>query len=192
MNKDENYEKPRNFKELIEFSTKNFKNNVAYKYTEDFTSQNPKVIEKTYEIVGKDIKALATALLERGFGGKRIAIIGSNRYEWVTSYFALQAGGIVAAPMDKMLPKIEIESLIQRSSVDAIIFEKDKLEIFKELKSQKTNNLNTLICMDNVRDKDVGNFSDLLKEGYELLKQKNNKYEKVEIDNEKMSIMLFT
>ena len=180
------------YKDLLEFSCNRFKNNVAYKYHENREEKNSKIIEKTYEETGKDIKAFSTALLNSGFSGKRIAIIGSNRYEWVVSYFAIETGGIIAAPMDKLLPEVEISSLIKRAEVEAIIFDKSFLEIVKRIKADKTNKLNTLICMDDVKDKEVKNFSKMLEEGRKLLEKGDDKFEKVILDRNEMSIMLFT
>lgn len=189
MNKIINQLELNNFKELIDYSTKKYKNNVAYKYK---TSDKQKIIEKTYKNVGDDVRAFSNALLVRGLNDKRIAIIGSNRYEWVISYFSLEYSGIVAAPMDKMLNPIEIESLIKRSLVNAVIFEKSNLEIFKKLKNDVNNHLDTLICMDNIEDDEVVNFNTLLNEGYNLINKNDIQYNNIKIDNEKMAIMLFT
>ena len=52
MNKIINQLELNNFKELIDYSTKKYKNNVAYKYK---TSENQKIIEKTYKNVGDDV-----------------------------------------------------------------------------------------------------------------------------------------
>ena len=134
MNREKKYPKIENFKELVEISTNRYTNSVAYEYKKDFKSGDNEIIKKTYQNVGNDVKALATALLNKGFSKKKIAIISSNRYEWVISYFSIEAGGMVAAPMDKMLPSNEIELLIERSSIDAVIFEKEYLDIFKEIK----------------------------------------------------------
>ena len=46
--------------------------------------------------------------------------------------------------------------------------------------------------MDNVKDNEVERFSSLLQKGQELVKNGDNRYEKIKIDEEKMSIMLFT
>ena len=40
--------------------------------------------------------------------------------------------------------------------------------------------------------KEIENYSDILKKGYQLLEDGNNQYENMKIDNQKMSIMLFT
>lgn len=127
---------------------KNYANNVAYKYKKNPEEKPVKYVEKKYSQVVKDVKALATALLDMGFKGKRVALIGENRYEWVISYLAVTCGGMVIAPLDKALPDKEITSLIKRSEVDAVIYEKKHQELFEKLKADEEINLNTLICID--------------------------------------------
>ena len=127
---------------------KNYANNVAYKYKKNPEEKPVKYVEKKYSQVVKDVKSLATALLDMGFKGKRVALIGENRYEWVISYLAVTCGGMVIAPLDKALPDKEITSLIKRSEVDAVIYEKKHQELFEKLKADEEINLNTLICID--------------------------------------------
>ena len=127
---------------------KNYANNIAYKYKKNPEEKPVKYVEKKYSQVVKDVKALATALLDMGFKGKRVALIGENRYEWVISYLAVTCGGMVIAPLDKALPDKEITSLIKRSEVDAVIYEKKHQELFEKLKADEEINLNTLICID--------------------------------------------
>ena len=181
-----------NYKELVEYSTKTYKNNIAYKWKKNPDAKEPKYISKTYAQVGKDIKALGTALINSRFTCKRVALISDNRYEWVISYFAVITSGNVIAPMDKMLPEKEIISLVERSEVDAVICEKKYIDTFKKLKASKSNKLNTIISMDDISDKDVISFNSLIKKGNEYLKKGNKKYDNIKIKDEKMSIMLFT
>lgn len=182
-----------NYREILEYAEKNYTSNIAYKYKRNPEEKPTKYIEKTYNETIKDVKRLATALLNRGFGKKRIALIGDNKYEWCISYLAVTCGGMIIAPLDKALPDKEIASLIKRSEVDAVIFEKKHEELFKKLKEDKDINLNTLICIDKEEeDKDIIKFSNLLEEGKKLLKEKNKIYENVKIDSNSMSIMLFT
>ena len=180
-----------NFRELVQYSTTHFKNNIAYKYKKDSTAKEVEYIEKTYEQVGKDIKAFSTSLLNRNLEKKKIALIGNNRYEWCVSYLAITCGNMVVVPLDKALPDNEIENLIVRSEAEVVIFDKKYLNIMKKIKEEKKT-LKTLISMDNVRDKDVEIFNNLLEEGNNLLEDGDNKYEKIKIDENKMSIMLFT
>ena len=173
---------------------KNYANNIAYKYKKNPEEKPVKYVEKKYSQVVKDVKALATALLDMGFKGKRIALIGENRYEWVISYLAVTCGGMVIAPLDKALPDKEITSLIKRSEVDAVIYEKKHQELFEKLKADSEINLNTLICINEEDDTDSEtiSFESLLEKGRKLIKEKSKLYDEITIDANSMSIMLFT
>ena len=173
---------------------KNYANNIAYKYKKNPEEKPVKYVEKKYSQVVKDVKALATALLDMGFKGKRVALIGENRYEWVISYLAVTCGGMVIAPLDKALPDKEITSLIKRSEVDAVIYEKKHQELFEKLKADSEINLNTLICINEEDDTDSKtiSFESLLEKGRKLIKEKSKLYDEITIDANSMSIMLFT
>ena len=195
MSKEEIKELPKmnNYREILDYASKNYSNNIAYKYKENIEEKPAKYVEKKYSQVVKDVKALATALLDLGFKGKRIALIGENRYEWVISYLAVTCGGMVIAPLDKALPDKEIISLLKRSEVDAVIFEEKHEELFKKLKEDKDINLNTLICINKKEEeKEIINFQQLLEKGRKLIKEKSKLYDEVKVDSDGMSIMLFT
>lgn len=181
-----------NYRDLLEFSINKYKNNIAYKYKEDITVKPPKYVKKTYEQFGKDVKSMSTGLLNACFSSNKVALISDNRYEWVVSYFAVTCSGNVIAPIDKSLPEEEIKSLIQRSEVEAVIFDKKYLDIFKNLKEDSSNKVETLICMDDVQDNDVICIEKLIEDGNKLLKNGDNKYENVKVDENVMAIMLFT
>ena len=187
--------KPRvvkNYREMIEYSVKNYANNVAYKYKKDGNLKNVEYVEKTYEQAGKDIKAFSTELLNKGLENKKIVLIGNNRYEWCISYLAVTSGNMIIVPLDKALPDNEIENLVTRSEAEVAIFDKKYIDVMKKLKNENETKLKMLICMDNVKDNEVERFSSLLQKGQELVKNGDNRYEKIKIDEEKMSIMLFT
>ena len=181
-----------NFRELMDFCYENYKDNIAYKYKKDPEKKPAEYINKTYADTINDVKAISTAILNNNKKISRIALIGSNRYEWVISYFGVTTAGLVIAPMDKLLPEKEIKSLIKRSDVEAVIFEKKYADIFKELLADETNKLSTLICMDDIEDNEIQKLSELIKEGNKLLKEGNKQYDDVKIDDNEMSIMLFT
>lgn len=181
-----------NFRELMDFCYENYKDNIAYKYKKDPEKKPAEYINKTYADTINDVKAISTAILNNNKKISRIALIGSNRYEWVISYFGVTTAGLVIAPMDKLLPEKEIKSLIKRSDVEAVIFEKKYADIFKELLEDETNKLSTLICMDDIEDNEIQKLSELIKEGNKLLKEGNKQYDDVKVDDNEMSIMLFT
>ncbi len=182
----------KNYREMIEYSVKNYADKVAYKYKKNGDLKHVEYVEKTYEQVGKDIKSFSTELLNKGLEQKKVILIGNNRYEWCISYLAVTSGNMIIVPLDKALPNNEIENLVTRSEAEIAIFDKKYLEVMKKLKKDTNVNLQMLICMDNVKDSEVENFSILLQKGEELIKNDDNQYDKIEVNPEKMSVMLFT
>ncbi len=183
----------KNFKELINRSAEKYSKNVAYKFKVNLGKDNQKIIEKTYSQIKEEIECLATSLLNMGLENKKIAVIGNNRYEWCVSYLAITTSNMVVVPLDKMLPENEIKSLIERSKVDAVIYEDKYSNVFEEIKNQESGTLKYYINMDLKKDKEeVLSFEMLIKNGKKLLKEGNEKYNNIEIDNEKMSVLIFT
>lgn len=178
------------FRELVERYENEYSEKIAFTYKENPKSKE--FINISYSKFASDIKSLATSLIHLGLSKKRVAIISSNRYEWCVSYLAITTSDIVVVPLDKSLPDNEIESLIKRSEVEGIIFDKKHIDVLKNLKASNTTSLKHLICMDDTDDKDVTNYSVLVSKGKSLLENDDQKYQNIELDNEKMSIMLFT
>ena len=172
-----------NYRELLKMVEEKYPENIAYKYKKDITAKEPKYIEKTYKQFVKDIKALGTSLLYRGFENKKIVLIGNNRYEWCTSYFATTTGNMIVVPLDKALPDNEIENLITRSEAEVVIFDEKYIDVMIKIKKESNNN---------VKNSDIEKYEEILKKGYELLEKGDLKYDEIKIDNKKMSIMLFT
>ena len=182
----------KNYREMIEYSVKHYADKVAYKYKKNGDLKHVEYVEKTYEQVGKDIKAFATELLNKGLEDKKIVLIGNNRYEWCISYLAITSANMIIVPLDKALPDNEIENLVTRSEAEVAIFDKKYIEVMKKLKNNTNVNLKMLVCMDDIKDDGMEEFSQLMQKGEELVKNGDDRYEKVEINPEKMSIMLFT
>lgn len=185
-------EEVKNFKELINHCIKLYPNKIAFKYK--LEPKSTEYITHTYSEFQRDIKNLGTSLIDLGLSSKRIAIIAPNRYEWCVSYLAITTSGMIAVPLDKSLPENEIESSIIRSEVEAVIFDKKYLDMFNKLKQKNNTNLKYFICMDSEDDDDniFLSYSKLIKNGKTLLDKGNTSYDEVIIDNNSMSIMLFT
>ena len=182
----------KNFRELLERVEEKYSNNIAFKYKKDATVKEPEYIEKTYAQYIKDIKALSTNLLSLGYKGKKVAVIGNNRYEWCTTYMAVTTGGMIIVPLDKALPNNEIENLVKRSGAEVVIFDKKYMDVMLKIKENKENAVNRLICMDNEEIDGVDKYNDILNDGYKLLEKGNDQYYKIKIDENAMSILLFT
>ena len=175
----QDYQEIKNFKELVE-RYKEYDSNVAFKF-----KQKGKIIDITYKQFSEDIRALGTALLSLGID--KIAVIGNNRYEWCTTYLGVTSAGKIIVPLDKALTSKEIEKLVKRSGAQAIVFE-DK---YKE--AVENCDLEYKFCMDEYFEaKGATKYKDLLQQGYDLLKRDYDEYDKVQIDKDEMSVLLFT
>ena len=147
----------------------------------------------THKEFRENINALGTTLIQMGLKDKRIAVISENRYEWELSYLAVVAGVGVIVPLDKSLPDNELESLILRSQVEAIIYSSKYDAIMNTLREKKNTNLKYFISMD-LEENTQGIYAEraLVEKGKKLLADGNKTYIDAKIDAEKMGIMLFT
>ncbi len=139
------------------------------------------------------INYLGTALISLGLKGKRIGVIGENRYEWELAYLSVVCGVGIVVPMDKSLPANELEEVIERSEVEAIFYSKKYEETIKKIKYSEKNKLKHLISMDtDIHDEGIYSEKELIEKGKELLDSGNREYINAKINPEEMRIMLFT
>ena len=179
----------KNLREIIQNSIEKYSNNNAF-IIKNKQGAKEKYIEITYSQFGLDIDSLGSSLVKRGLKGKRIAVISPNRYEWMVSYLATINGTGIVVPLDKGLPDKEIESLLQRSYADAVIFDEKYIDIMKEIEKNKTTNVTHFICMD--EDDYFISLNELIEEGRILLNDGYEEFTRAEINNEEMSVILFT
>lgn len=179
-----------NLKEMMEKTVENFGERTAF-YMDGKGLEDSKKI--SYKEFMNDINSLGTALVEMGLKGKRIAVIGENRYEWELAYLAIVCGVGVVVPLDKALPDNEIESLIIRSEVEAIFYSNKYDGCMAQIQKEGNTKLKYFISMD-LEKNDFNKYSqkEIIKKGRELLRNGNKEYLESKINNEEMTIMLFT
>ena len=182
-----------NFRELINNTVDKYPDNIAYKFKKNLGKSNECVIEKTYKEIKKEIESFSTALLNLGLQNKKIALIGNNRYEWCVSYLAITTGNMVVVPLDKALPEGEIENLIEISKVEAVIYENKYADIFNKIKASQSNTIEVCINMDLEKGMaGILSFKELVEQGRKLIESGDNKYNEITLDNDKLSVLLFT
>lgn len=184
------FEKITDLKDMLNKTVEKFGSRPAYVFK---TEEEGKFKEITYNEFKNDIDGLGTALINLGLKDKRIAVIGNNRYEWAVSYLAVTNGTGIVVPLDKALPNNEIESLIMRSEVEAIIYTSKYDEIMEELKDKKNTNLKYFISMDLEESTNgVISFKKLIEKGKEQIENGDKKFLDAVINPDVMGIMLFT
>lgn len=184
-----------NLRDMINKTTEKFSDKTAFvvkRKKEDEVSYR----DVTFKEYKEDINALGTALISLGLKNARVVVISPNRYEWCVTYMAVVNGVGVIVPLDRSLPRNEMQGMLERSQADAIIFDKKYKETIRELKNNcETINIKNYICMDDEEDEEFLSYSKLLEKGREMIKEKSKDaetYLNAEIDIDKMSILLFT
>ncbi len=179
----------KNVKDIIYNSAKVFKDKIAFviKHKNDDKIEYENV---TYKRLLEDINKLGTAFYSLGLMGKRIAIIGKNRYEWMLSHLANLLGGIVSVPLDKDLQYDELENSLIRSKADCIVFDEKLADNITKIKEKGKTKLSEFICMSKI--KGFESIEDLIAKGKKLLSSGKKEFVNCEIDENKMNILLFT
>ncbi len=180
----------RNLKEMLQKSGEAYGNRPAYIFK---TEEEGKFREITHKEFRNDINNLGTALIDLGLKNKRIAVISENRYEWCVAYLAIVTGTGIVVPLDRALPDNEIENLILRSEVEAIFYSNKYSEVMERLKEQGNTNIKYFISMD-LEQEQNGIYAEkqLIEAGKKLIEQGNKEFLDAKINEEEMSIMLFT
>ena len=147
----------------------------------------------THKEVREMIDGLGTALIDLGLKGKRIAVIGENRYEWEIAYLSIVCGTGIVVPLDRSLPENELKKLVERSEIEAIFYSQKYEESLKKIIHSGTGKLKHLISMDSLEHKNgIYSEKELIETGKRLIEQGNREFLDSKIDEEGMSIMLFT
>ena len=176
-------------KDMLNKTEKLYGDRPAYKIKE----KNGEYKIYTHKQAREMINALGTALINLGLKGKRIAVIGKNRYEWEIAYLAVTCGVGTIVPLDKSLPENELKRLIERSEIEAIFYAEEYEESLKRIILHNTGKLKHLISMDSIENRHgIYSQKELIETGKKLIAEGNKKYINTKIDPEKMNIMLFT
>lgn len=153
--------------------------------------KNGEYYGKTYIELKNEIDALGTALIDLGLKDKKIAILSQNRAEWCTTYLTVTGGVGVVVPLDKELPFNEIENLISRAGVNAIVFSSKFRGDMAKLSG--TSNIEYFIDMDlEAEDNSFLSLQGLVEKGKLLISNGDRSYLDAVIDENKMVALIFT
>lgn len=178
-----------NIKELLYNSVEQYGNKIAfvtkYKKNNQIDYEN-----KTYQELLEDINALGTKLFAMGLNNKRFAIVGRNSYKWALAHLTNLLGGNISVPLDKDLQYDELESSLIRSKADVIFFDEKYEDKILQIKKNGKTNLSQYICFNSLEG--FYSMDGLIKEGKVLLKTGLKDFTNVTIQNNALSILLFT
>lgn len=138
----------------------------------------------------EEVDHLGTAFMEAGFKGKRLAVIGKNRYEWALTYYAHIFGLGVLIPLDKGLPAEELAMSLTKAKADILVFDKDQIGLVEFLKERSEYSHLQYVCMDRIDG--YTSIPDMLAEGKSMPAAKKEEYRSLPIDGRAMSFIIFT
>ena len=177
-------------KDLLVSSAELYGDNIAYLQKWDPKGEFQ---ETTYRQTLEDVNGLGTALLARGLGGKRVAVIGENCYQWCSTYLAVTGGVGCIVPLDKELSADELKDQIKRAEVSCVVFAKKHEAVFRQIRDDGDTPLEFLVSFNAEEEKDgVLSWRGLREEGGRMIGCGDRSYIDAEVDNEAMSILIFT
>ena len=176
-------------KNLLNYSAEKYSNNIAFvkKVVEEGEKKYKNI---TYSELKKDVDAFGNKIASEKMEDRRIAVIGNNSYEWAVVFLSCPSGISLTIPLDKGLTKEELESCLIRSKADTIVFDKSVLENVEFVKENKQTFLKKYICIDKTENYEY--FYDYIDEGNRLFKEGKDYFTNVEVDPDKLAILLFT
>ena len=83
-------------KDLVEWAGTQHKDKIAYSFKDGKDRK-----EVSFERLRRDVRGLATRLLNMGVAGKHCVLVGKLSYEWAITYFSVMAAGGVLVPLDR-------------------------------------------------------------------------------------------
>lgn len=181
-------------KEMLRASSRTHRDKAAY-LVKDIPGTEFRPI--TFGQLREDVDALGTKFLDMGLKGKKIAIIGNARYNWLLTYFAVICGVGVIVPLDRNLPANEIVNLIKRAKVSAIVFDKGAQKRLIDLIDGDTLGIEYFISMSAEQNQQTENntiysVNQLVNDGKTLVRDGEREYVDMDINPYNMSVLLFT
>ena len=181
-------------KEMLRTSSRLHKNKAAY-LVKDIPGTDFRPI--TFGQLREDVDALGTKLLDMGLKGKKIAIIGNARYNWLLTYFAVICGVGVIVPLDRKLPANEIVNLVKRANASAIVFDKSAQKRIMDLIDGDNIGIEYFISMSAEEDQQtehntIYSVTKLVNDGKLLVRDGEREYVDMDINPNIMAALLFT
>lgn len=176
-------------KQMLESSVSLYGDRTAY-YTK---FEKGPYQEIKYSQLLEDVNGLGTQFIAMGLKDKRIAVIGETTYMWSIAYLAAVNGTGVVVPLDKELPYDDLKNLIKESEASAVLFDRKREDIFVRMLEEGDTGLEYIISQDRkTGDGAIISQWELVDAGKKLVENGDRSFLDAQIDNEEMSIIIFT
>ena len=180
-----------NFRDMLNYCAKEYGEDDAFIVSHKAAGSKAVSYEHiSYIDFRNRVNWLGTAMLRHDLLGKRIAIIGKNRVEWMETYFAACGGIGICVPLDKGLPYEELESSLVRSKADVLVFDAAQRQLAEEVQRVGSTQVALYICMEPLEG--YLSVPALREEGKLAMEDGDSSYLQLPVDGKATSIILFT
>ncbi len=143
------------------------------------------------------VESLRAALINRGFGGKHIALFGEASIEWIAVYVAVVSGVGVCVPIDKELPPETIVTQMNFSDSELVFCSARGLRKLQKCLPDCPAVNDAVVMRKNAVSAVPGaervcTLADLIAEGEALLKEKGSAALPAVIDPDALAVIIFT
>lgn len=174
--------KGKNIKEMVFLSKEAFPDRDAFAIKEKGQIEHISFFQ-----LYKDIQNVGTEILNAGFGGERVGIIGTNSYRWFNVFLAVVNSGGTAVPFDKGLTPEELRNCINRSKIKALFYD----DVHEDMVKSSISGLESTIKTYKMNGQGEV-ISQMRLEGEERIRLGDKGFEKVEISPNDLAVILFT
>ena len=144
---------------------------IAYRYFVDGL-----IVDKTYSEFTGDVKAIASWMVNKGYCGRHVAIVGPTSYKWITTFLGIACSGNVVLPIDRMLSGNEILNIFGMGDVDIVFASSEFEDLLQDIEHDEARKIEVIRL-------DENEFQEILQTPSVPLP---------EIDPEELSEILFT
>lgn len=149
-----------------------------------FRDKNKEIVNISYSDMEKDIVALGTYLLSKGYHSKHIAIVSENSYDWIRLFFAISFSGNITVPIARDLGETIITDNLKNSDCEIVFYSKKSEKLVNSI---QTNNEEFKFITYLMSDLDS-----LIKEGKELINKGDTSFDDYKCEPEDVAAMYFT
>ena len=170
-------------KEIVVKGVKKGGDKRQYVFLDQHTKEE---CERSFNQTWAEIRAIGSLFFGRGLnGGKKIAIIGENCFEWMIVYYATLVGGNITVPMDCKLPAEDLADQLIRCDCDALVYTKKFASMAEDFKNDSS--IPAMQYFDISKD-----YNELIKEGNEVIANGDLSFENAEVKPEDLACITYT
>ncbi|MBR2915381.1 MAG: AMP-binding protein, partial [Clostridia bacterium] len=172
--------------DIVNFVADSYGDNVLYKYY-----VGKEIREVSFNRYKDWFMGIGTTLFNRGWNGKRFAIVGESKPEWMCAFLSVMSAGGVIVPLDKELFAEQICNFVEYAGCDGVIYTESHYEKVKDAKPSQGLFINLDDCQA-TESRGHYTFSNLMEEGLEDYNKGNKTFYNYRPDTSVLASLVFT